>query len=667
MPFAGPFGFAWVDPTETTFDEGTHFRYDEIVLSFTVDHSEGNFAAFTGRIKNPHEGLLAPSRKSYFWISYNTGSEIKPLFFGRLVGIPSNILDETITIIGTAQPDDYPIRKHDLAQTLKVRPYYDAIGLDESKRDDPDAILEGYSARYHIDRVTHEVTISDHLIGEDGTAVFTEGVPYKSLQINIGAPPIPSVTVEGTVTWPNASTGSLHIGNWVFETLTGSSLISDWYKPGASLGGGWSVAAASIHDVYGIDSAPNSTFHWQWKNIEKVHIDGDAISHNVTRSGPIINAPTRVITLTRDGKVAFMDPYNPDFVDQTTSSLSTSSMVIPTWKLEASLDVRYEAGQSRTEKVSFTLNSDFQRLVTAAPPSGGVARSPELIQVDGADVSLPVLQNDFITGLPLVAEAPPIGDPSFTSFMTQERGHQYIEYLIALGRAKILMSADAVEIVFACPFLRAIDLSCRMNAQIVHRRIPGGVASGKIKKYSFGCDGPSGAITGSVSIGCSIGNSGHAATSAGVETYVEAGYVDAGYQYNSGTSVPIGIGDVAYSLPAAATNPDGFIFPLTADQVVLRAEPFGSLADQKAILEAAIPDVLDALSSGNSATGSIDEQQAAAQNFQAQLGTIFEDHGVGLDFQLRSVDSASFNAEYPLTVSPLFAPQTIDLLAPSSA
>ena len=33
--------------------------------------------------------------------------------------------------------------------------------------------LEGYSALWHVDRITHEVTISDIIAGEDGIVEFT--------------------------------------------------------------------------------------------------------------------------------------------------------------------------------------------------------------------------------------------------------------------------------------------------------------------------------------------------------------------------------------------------------------------------------------------------------------------------------------------------------------
>src|SRR5437764_1126262 len=83
---AGPFYFAWVAPSETVFDPAVHNREDEDVFGFTVEHTEGDFAGLEIEIRNPRVGLLAPARKVHAFLSYDTGTEIKPLFRGRLIG-----------------------------------------------------------------------------------------------------------------------------------------------------------------------------------------------------------------------------------------------------------------------------------------------------------------------------------------------------------------------------------------------------------------------------------------------------------------------------------------------------------------------------------------------------------------------------------------------------
>ena len=180
---AGPFYFAWVGASETTFDPSVHNREDEDVFGFNVEHSEGDFAGLEIEIRNPRVGLLAPARKVHAFLSYDTGTEIKPLFRGRLVGIPDNINQEIVRLQFTARPDDYAAQKAALAGTLKVLPYYDPVFISKDKWDDPDAVLEARSELWHIDRVNGELTTSDLLVGEDGNEDFLDSEEARPLRI----------------------------------------------------------------------------------------------------------------------------------------------------------------------------------------------------------------------------------------------------------------------------------------------------------------------------------------------------------------------------------------------------------------------------------------------------------------------------------------------------
>ena len=70
---AGPFYWAWVDATETTFTTD-HVREDETLFGFAVSQSEGEFAALSLELKNPRVGLLSPGRKVWGWLSWDNGS-----------------------------------------------------------------------------------------------------------------------------------------------------------------------------------------------------------------------------------------------------------------------------------------------------------------------------------------------------------------------------------------------------------------------------------------------------------------------------------------------------------------------------------------------------------------------------------------------------------------
>ena len=247
---SGPFYFAWVEPTETTFGV-EHQREDEKVLNILIEHDEGDLPSLSIEIENPRVGLLAPGRKIWAWLSWFDGATVVPLFFGRLVGIPNNIFAETIMLMLIAKPIDYDDQKLALGRAMKVRPYYDPVWMDVADRDNPDAILEGYSALWHVDRVSHVVTASDVLTGEDDTEQFDESeVPYDTVSFTVGAAPLRTIVVDARVQWTQQATGVIDLGSMRAKTLTGTSLLRDWPSAGGSIGGGWSVENASIIDLW---------------------------------------------------------------------------------------------------------------------------------------------------------------------------------------------------------------------------------------------------------------------------------------------------------------------------------------------------------------------------------------------------------------------------------
>jgi hypothetical protein len=105
---AGPFYFAWCLPHELTDYGPQHYRTDEEIFNLEVSHAEGEFPAATIEIRNPRVGLLGPGRKVWAWISWrDPAGAVHPLFFGRLVGIPEEIENETVRLTFVARPRDY--------------------------------------------------------------------------------------------------------------------------------------------------------------------------------------------------------------------------------------------------------------------------------------------------------------------------------------------------------------------------------------------------------------------------------------------------------------------------------------------------------------------------------------------------------------------------------
>ncbi len=230
----GPWFFAWVGPDETTFSEDPHARVDEYIFSIDIEHKEGDNCTATIEIENPGVGLLASGRLSWAWIAKRkANTDIIPLFFGQVLSIPSDLIQSVIKITLVARSIDQNSMKLALAQTLKVLPYYDPIWVDVSKQNDPESVLEGYSARWHFDRTTLAVTISDALDGEDGTVTFTEDdLFYDSMNLTIDNIPLSSVSVRATVSWNQRALGTIDMGSKQIYSYTGDGITPLWGKLG---------------------------------------------------------------------------------------------------------------------------------------------------------------------------------------------------------------------------------------------------------------------------------------------------------------------------------------------------------------------------------------------------------------------------------------------------
>ena len=647
----GPFYFAWVDYGEE-FNAAVHAREDENIFDFTVEQSEGDFAMLTMTVRNPRIGLLAAGRKVWAWLSWNPGDgSAVPLFLGRLVGVPDNINQELVTLVFNARPANYVTLKAALAETLKVRPFYDPIWINPNSLTDPDTVLETRSALWSIDRVSHQVDISDVLVGEDGTVEFGPGeVPYDSVGIALGEAPLQSVSVDATVNWTQSSQGSFDFSVNV-ETYTGSSLISDWPETGASLGSGWTVTASQARDLYAVDDVANVTYSVNWTNTLPVHTTGDALSYRMSNSVPCLRGPALETTLTSRFQTGVVmegsqtsDPVNIP------SQMESTSLYVPLWLVQASMTLQYAASRPRKEHARFALTADLQPIVTLVSDDDTDTLS---ITMDSQDVSLDVAH-----------EGIPIGDVSRRSYLTTDRGLGSLEYLIALARANLLIRARAVEVTFACTFAKAATLSCRKNARLTDDRLPGGQAVGKIIKYSFGIDGSSGLAIGSVTMGCAIGYGGTVDASAGDPLYVEDGYVAAGYQARAGQIVAFPAGDVAYTVPTDAPADDGLVFPLSKGQVVVTEAIHGSLAEQESVIQAAF--VYDRLVANTGDPVGADDQALIAQQTTLTAAEALKNAPIWYELELKPVADMSFETAFDIEVSELQVAKMIDLEAAST-
>lgn len=853
------FGFAWVDSTDITWDVA-FFRSDEEMLSCDIEHSEGNYATASTEIRNPYVGLLGPGRKIWVWLSWQDPATlvITPLFFGRLVGIPNNIFAEVVTLKFIAQPLDFQYRKQVVAETLKVAPFYDNIWLDAAHRDDPDTILEGYSALWHIDRVTHEITVSDIVTGDSIEVFSADDVFYDSVEMTIGSPPLVSVNISGTVTWEQSDEATIDIGTHIFHSYSGNNIVSEFPKPESSLGDAYSVFTSTAYDTYGIEHAITGNIHWTYNNQEETHAFGDTMSVDYSWSGPLIGlAPFSQITLTLFIQIGQID-QDPDFKDIQPATYRSTYLVIPQWQIQTGMVIRYDAKRPRTETVTFTLSAHLQQVMTnpQSPPlpsqetitlssqsvsdrvvnildwlsvsglavaegqiiypnnptvpggtsyqiamvagTAGTGATPVFssipgdLTVDGtvtwaslgptldsssgnwsastfypvgtvirplkpifapwtSIVPLPRLQGNQVTegqyctsGAVLAictlsgttARVPPsfgaygvvtvdggaqwtslgtlipdgtiyyivtvagttdpfvppnydptlgaiftngsvtfkslgtaggsieipIGDRSRRSYFAQTRGLHSIEYLIAKARARLIMRSRVVQIKFGCRFERAMALSCRLNASITDHRIPGGTATGKIVNYKLTANGDTGVIEGEITIMCTVGYGLTVTPVEGSPTYIDAGYIESGYQVYEGVVVTLPVEDVGYTPPIDAVNDDGITFPLSANEVIVKDAIVGSVAEQQPAITAYMLLAQQEAVLATQAINNLALQQQLSLLQQTTIGTLLAPHPVYWHFELKPINRP-FSVVIPLLTTTLEVPQQINVEA----
>lgn len=620
------FYFAWVNPS-TTFNPLVHNVQDEVITAVHVEQAEGEFASLDITVRNPKIGLLSVGRLVWAWLSWrDTGGTLHPLFYGRLVGVPGNILGETIQLQFTARPLDYQATKIALANTLRtVGPLYDPIFLSEDAIEDPDTVLEARPELWNIDRITHAVTTSNILVGEDGTEEFLDTeVPYDSVSINLNQSPLRSATMNATITWDQQDSGVVDLGSRTVQTYTGGSLIGGWPKSGSGGGSGWEVVIGEAKDDLNIGNAENVQYNYSWSNVEQQHSPGDTMSVNNSSSLPSKGGITTQLTWTsKSGRGS--------------AEINETFMTIPKWQVSTSLVVSYIAKRARVELINFTIEADVQPILTM-PEEGDTL----LINLNSRDVG----------------ETGDIGDGRRAQYLTTARGQTSLKYLIAVVRNALLLRSRAVEITFSCRFERAILISLRMNGLLHDPRLPGGEAVGKVIRYKFDADSDTGVVIGEVTIACTVGYGGAIEEVDGDPLYSSDDYDDGDWQEYENEIVVLPASDVGYTTPTSVTDDDGMRFPLNyTGAVALDVWHNDDPAEQLQAFALAVP----AAAFAQDAQPQIGDLQRTGNNVSAFADEAFKGLGTYREIHLRPVTGGPFTSTYTVETTVLKVPQGIDL------
>jgi hypothetical protein len=597
MPTGTPY-FAWIAPDEVVFLPG-HMRWDESIFSFALKQEEGDPASLTAVVRRPRNeygetiGLLGPGRKIWCWFAFDCDGGNLITFRGRLVGIPTSIFEELVTLEFIARPFDVKEQKEALAETLRVLPYYDVVMIDKDRRKDPEVVLEGYTAIWYYPRDTHVLAISDEILGEDGTVVFDgESEPGKvmwdGLGLTLATGPLARVDVKAEFTWTQQARGQVDLsryitGNWPNEVdVAGPNVITSftlnaesWPKAGAGLGDGWSVASATARTLYNLEvksTTEGAAIKIKWPKGGGL-FGGTAASTEVTVSETksfVTQHPAGSIgaglKVTKDDvKVTYskgrQSPFGfgqMDYVSGLTRNLAGFSELIPLYHTAITLVAEYAANRACTEVVEFSLIADVQSIMTD-PEDGEALTVDDLRSVNLSEPIDPEIGT---------ASGIPMEDARRRSYIATERGNRSLEYCIAIARAHLLKRARAVEITFAPKLSRMPEITLRKNVSLIEPRV--GEAFGKIIGYSLELDGNDGEIKCEVKIGCAIGRGGSVVASPGTPVYCDEEYVGADYQQYTDMVVTAFDSSVGYSPPQSDPNDDGveFLSTLTPDDVM---------------------------------------------------------------------------------------------------
>jgi hypothetical protein len=626
--------FAWIDDPDTDFDETVHNVVDESIYSLKFAQVEGDFASLELVIKNPRIGLLKTGRPVWAWLSVRkSNGVIVPMIRARIVGLPTNLFDTLVTLEFTARPTDFVEQKLALADTMKVLPYYDPIYISPDSWGDPDTVLEGRTVMWHIDPVTHVVTVSDVLVPEDGTIDLTEDqFFYDSMSITLDQVPLSSCTVTATIPWVQQAQGVVELTPLLFQfrdpdshrdlcltSFTMEGLISDWPKDGDSLGEGWVAINSSITDVSATAGKPYLTE------------GGD------NAPIPFIFDVSKLPPMTQ-GSLLFPLKVTGEYHSGTGDAGFNFDYEMVGAQLgyaRANLDAQYTRQSDFGQVVTFTITCDMQKIITLASDDQALAIN---------------LNANRVTDITEDGSVP-LPDQRARDYVNTARGAQSVQHAILVGRANLVIRSRAVKTSFQMPFLDALPFTLRKGAFIHDHRLPGGEAGGKVIAYEFTLDGDTGEALATITFGSSIGYGGSHTPETNDPTYVEVGYVNDPYQFLHHGTTLLGTSDIQYSIDLVEPQDDGLNFQsgLSARQVVRSLTITDPSWVQRGFMEDAV-EVLFGSTYGD----------------QSQLSKILQDHPTQFSLLMRSMKQGPFSWPVPVTVSNLIIPKQIDLEADSA-
>lgn len=608
MPTPGEFFFAWVTGP-VAFNEATHAIKDEKIIWFSRSLVENDRPTCSIITMKPSSELLAPGRHRWAWISYRKlNGTIVPLFLGWMVGLPEDISENTITLAFQAVPLDLAEQKVALANTLKVLPQYDEAFIKPEEREDPDHALQAIPKVWHINHLFPLTVTVSHLInGEDGHIVYTSGtqVVKESVKRTIRSVPLRRVKLTATGFWIQSASGEVDLkvsllqaakaagttADGVVTSYTGQGLADDTPKNDDRIGSGWFVKEASMQFVK--------------QEPKVVALAGIPIewSFHGYATDPMLNYLKSLTTIPGDA-------------------------VFYLWHLIPNFIAKYEVNRRREEQIVVHIRGDVQPVFSE--PS------------DEQVLFLTATANNLNELIDEGGTLAPIRDSKARAYFTTARGKQSLEFLMGVAARPIIERARCAQVEFKVPFEDGIDATCRMTAELVDSRFPGG-AIGKIIGSTLLADPNAGEWTCTLLIACTIGEGNTVTAMTGEALYIDDEYIDEDYYERDGETWAVLDGNLVYSDFYVPPNDDGTDFSdMSRQHVVESCILVNGETAQEAVLDNPVGGVYP------------DIEQAVDA-----LVEVYSEY----QLILRPLEVPIEPTKYTVTVTGLMIPKTIDLRA----
>lgn len=444
--------FAYLAEGEA-FNATAHAREDELVLSASVIHSEGQLASATVEVEARAESIHALGRRAV--ISVDIGVGAVPVIVGALTGAPRGIQGERVTLEITARLDDWEAQRDALLATLKTAPHYDPLFDETGEQDD---VLAGWPGLIAWDRVTGLPSFSHFLTG---SALYTAAQPiFASVSGEPERPPVNAVEISLEASWLDEATIETTVSALPLTTIAPIALRDAWPSLGDDLGGGWIVAGAELSF-----SAPRpEAFDSVIFTGALPHHDATVASVSLRNNRSQARRETAVVRV-----VAAVQPLLPAVAEAERYGLPVvgSGEDLDPWSPGAS----YNEG----DRVFYGAS-----LYAAAISH---------VAGDFFDPALWTLVSPFSSA---------VG----ASFFGSDRGRAAIDHAIARAVARLTYAGRNYRVSFRVPLTEALGLSLSHEAEITDRRLPGGRARGKIISYGFTFGA---APTATIEIACATG------------------------------------------------------------------------------------------------------------------------------------------------------------------